>query len=350
MITSGKGNLLRADVDAVVNTVNTVGVMGKGIALQFKKAYPRMFKEYERACKDGEVQLGRMNVWATGAMDGPKYVINFPTKGHWRASSRLVDIEAGLGDLVDVVRKHGIASIAIPPLGCGNGGLDWDDVEPLIVGAFADLPDVEVKIYPPLGAPAASEMPNATPRPAMTTGRAALVSLLAQYSRLAIGATPIEMQKLMYFLQELGEPLNLTFKPVRYGPYADNLRHVLNLLEGHFITGYGDGSALVLEADAMRPMPGAEDEAAEFLATHPETRDRVKRVMTAIEGFESRDDIELLASVHWVVSHDSSAAADWRVAMEQIHGWTARKKRIFNAEDIEMAWNVLRMRELITVD
>lgn len=350
MITSQKGNLLQADVDAVVNTVNTVGVMGKGIALQFKKAYPQMFKEYERACKNGEVQLGRMNVWATGAMDGPKYVINFPTKGHWRAPSRLVDIESGLDDLVDVVRKFRIESIAIPPLGCGNGGLDWDDVEPLILSAFADLPDVEVKIYPPLGAPAASEMPNATPRPAMTTGRAALVSLLAQYSRVAIGATPIEVQKLMYFLQVSGEPLNLMFQPVRYGPYADNLRHVLNLLEGHFITGYGDGSAPVLEADAMRPMPGAEDEAAEFLAAHPETRDRVRQVMTAIEGFESRDDIELLASVHWVASHDPSAASDWRMAMEAVHEWTARKKRIFSAEDVETAWNALRARKLIPVD
>lgn len=349
MITNEHGNLLQADVEALVNTVNTVGVMGKGIALQFKRAYPAMFKAYERACKDGEVELGHMHVWETGALDGPQFVINFPTKGHWRAPSRLPDIAAGLDDLVSVVRKHGITSIAIPPLGCGNGGLDWADVEPLIVRAFADLPGVEIKIYPPQGAPAASEMPNATVRPTMTTGRAALVSLLAQYSRLAVGATPIEIQKLMYFLQVAGEPLNLNFHPGRYGPYADNLRHVLSAVEGHFITGYGDGSSQVLEAEAMKPLPGAEDEASRVLADNAATRDRVERVMRAIDGFESRYGMELLASVHWVTSHDDAAAADWGEAMERVHQWTPRKARTFTAEHIEAAWNALRERELIAL-
>lgn len=347
MITSEEGNLLQADAEALVNTVNTVGVMGKGIALQFKKAYPAMFTDYVRACKNGEVQLGHMHVWETGALDGPRFVINFPTKGHWRAPSRLADIVAGLGDLVAVVRKYGISSIAIPPLGCGNGGLDWADVEPLIISAFADLPGVAVKIYPPQGAPAASEMPNATIRPEMTLGRAALVTLLARYSRLAVGATPIEIQKLMYFLQEAGEPLNLKFQPGHYGPYADNLRHVLSTVEGHFISGYGDGSSRVLDAEAMTPLPGAEDEAGRVLADHPATSDRVERVMRAIDGFESRYGMELLASVHWVTSHDAAAAESWREAMKRVHRWTSRKKQTFTAEHIEAAWTVLRERDLM---
>lgn len=348
MITSENGNLLHADAEALVNTVNTVGVMGKGIALQFKKAYPAMFTAYERACKNGDVQLGHMHVWETGAREGPQFVINFPTKGHWRAPSRLADIVAGLGDLVEVVQKYQITSIAIPPLGCGNGGLDWADVEPLIVGAFDDLADVTVKLYPPHGAPVAAEMPNATTRPPMTTGRAALVALLARYSRLAVGATPIEIQKLMYFLQAAGEPLKLRFQPGHYGPYADNLRHVLSTVEGHFITGYGDGSSRVLEAEAMMPLPGAEDEASRILADHADTRERVEQVMRAIDGFESRYGMELLASVHWVMSHDGAAAADWREAMERVHQWTPRKKQTFTAEHIEAAWNVLRERDLIS--
>lgn len=347
VITREEGNLLHADAQALVNTVNTVGVMGKGIALQFKKAFPAMFKAYERSCKDGGVQLGRMHVWETGALDGPQFVINFPTKGHWRAPSRLADVVAGLADLVAVVQKYRITSIAIPPLGCGNGGLDWADVEPHIVRAFVDLPDVAVKIYPPLGAPAASDMPNATARPAMTTGRAALVSLLARYARLAVGATPIELQKLMYFLQAAGEPLNLRFQPGHYGPYADNLRHVLSTVEGHFITGYGDGSSPVLEAGAMEPLPGAEEEALRVLAAHPATRERVEQVTRAIEGFESRYGMELLASVHWVASQDAEAAADWRAAMDRVHRWTPRKKQTFTAAHIETAWTVLRERELI---
>ncbi|CRZ16945.1 type II toxin-antitoxin system antitoxin DNA ADP-ribosyl glycohydrolase DarG [Mycolicibacterium neworleansense] len=346
MITSEEGNLLQADADALVNTVNTVGVMGKGIALQFKKAYPAMFKEYARACKAGDVQLGHMHIWETGALDGPRFIINFPTKGHWRAPSKLPDVVAGLADLVAVVQKREITSIAIPPLGCGNGGLNWTDVKPLIVNAFADLPGVDVKIYPPHGAPAASEMPNATVRPKMTVGRASLVSLLAQYSRLAVGATPVEMQKLMYFLQEAGEPLNLKFEPGRYGPYADSLRHVLSTVEGHFITGYGDASAPVLEAEAMKTLPGAEEEADRVLADHVQTGERVDRVMQMIDGFESRYGMELLASVHWVTSHDAAAAGDWREAVEQVHRWTPRKKLTFTAEHIETAWNALREREL----
>lgn len=140
MITEAHGNLLEADVDALVNTVNTVGIMGKGIALQFRQAYPEMFKDYSRAAKRREVALGTMHVWPTGLMTGPRFIINFPTKGHWRSSSKFGDIDRGLDDLVRVVQEHGIRSIAIPPLGCGNGGLAWSDVEPLIRRKFRGNP------------------------------------------------------------------------------------------------------------------------------------------------------------------------------------------------------------------
>jgi O-acetyl-ADP-ribose deacetylase (regulator of RNase III) len=165
MITEQSGNLLTAPVDALVNTVNTVGVMGKGIALQFKMAYPAMFADYERAAKAGEVVRGRIHVWSTGALDGPQYILNFPTKGHWRGRSRLADIEAGLADLTRVIRELGIRSVALPPLGCGQGGLDWCDVAPRIRAAFAELPEVQGLLFAPSGAPAASRMPNATARP-----------------------------------------------------------------------------------------------------------------------------------------------------------------------------------------
>jgi O-acetyl-ADP-ribose deacetylase (regulator of RNase III) len=195
MIKEATGDLLRADVDALVNTVNTVGVMGKGIALQFKRAYPEMFREYVRAAKAGDVARGRMHVWPTGAMGGPKFIINFPTKGHWRSPSRLEDIESGLRDLVEVIRHLGIRSIAVPPLGAGSGGLDWGDVEPLIRRAFGGVSDVEVLLYPPQESPRAAEMRNVTPRPDMTLGRAAMVRVLAQYSRFAVTASLVEIQK-----------------------------------------------------------------------------------------------------------------------------------------------------------
>ncbi|BCJ37144.1 hypothetical protein Athai_46470 [Actinocatenispora thailandica] len=165
MITEAHGNLLDADVDALVNTVNTVGVMGRGIALQFRRAYPKMYETYQRDAKAGAITLGRMHVWQTGAPTGPRYVINFPTKGHWRARSRLAAIERGLDDLVRTARELRIRSIAVPPLGCGNGGLPWAEVEPRIRSVLGRLdPDVHVVLYPPGGPPAAADMRTATGR------------------------------------------------------------------------------------------------------------------------------------------------------------------------------------------
>jgi O-acetyl-ADP-ribose deacetylase (regulator of RNase III) len=150
MVQIAQGNLLVAQVDALVNTVNTKGIMGKGIALQFRQTFPAMFRDYEKACKVGEVQLGKMHVFDLGGLAGrPRWIINFPTKGHWRERSQLSDIETGLEDLVETVRRLGIRSIAIPPLGCGNGGLNWADVRPRIEAAFTNLPDVKVLLFEP---------------------------------------------------------------------------------------------------------------------------------------------------------------------------------------------------------
>ena len=172
MIQIAKGNLLEAPVEALVNTVNTQGIMGKGIALQFKQAFPAMFREYEKACKAGEVQLGKVHVYDLGGLTGgPRWIINFPTKGQWREHSRLADIEAGLHDLIATVRRLNIRSIAVPPLGCGNGGLNWADVRPRIEVAFAELPDVKVQLFAPGHEPAPKTMPNRTERPNMTLGK-----------------------------------------------------------------------------------------------------------------------------------------------------------------------------------
>lgn len=120
MIELTRGNLLKADAQALVNAVNCVGVMGKGIALQFKQAYPENFRVYESACTAKEVRPGRMLIVATGVLIGPRFVINFPTKRHWRDNSRIEDIDAGLNALIDDVRRLKISSIAVPPLGCGT--------------------------------------------------------------------------------------------------------------------------------------------------------------------------------------------------------------------------------------
>ncbi|WP_280255691.1 type II toxin-antitoxin system antitoxin DNA ADP-ribosyl glycohydrolase DarG [Nocardia wallacei] len=347
MIIEATGNLLRADTEALVNTVNTVGVMGKGIALQFRRAYPEMFQAYKEACEHGEVRIGRMHVWRTGMLDGPRYIINFPTKRHWRASSKLPDIEAGLVDLVNVITELRIKSIAVPPLGCGNGGLDWAEVEPVIVSALRPLPNLDVRLYLPGNTPAAAEMLNATPRPEMTVGRAALIELLSRYLRNSLEATPLEIQKLMYFLQVVGEPLRLEFSKGRYGPYADGLRRVLSLVEGHFLTGYGDGSSRVLEATSIRPLPAAGVEASRVLDCHPATRQRIAVVDNLTDGFESMYGMELLSTVHWLAVHDRCAALDWRRNAELVREWTPRKAEIFTDDHVHEAWLRLRAYDLI---
>lgn len=146
MIREMTGDLLRDDAQALVNAVNTVGVMGKGLALQFKRAFPEVFRTYQAACQRGEVQPGR--VLPVRLQSSDRWVLNFPTKRHWRQRSRLADIESGLDDLIRVIDELKIASVAVPPLGCGNGGLDWSVVRPLIIERLGVL-DCDVRLYGP---------------------------------------------------------------------------------------------------------------------------------------------------------------------------------------------------------
>lgn len=350
MITEDHGNLLQSHTEAIVNTVNTVGIMGKGIALQFKRAYPGNFKAYERACKAGEVQIGRMLVFDTQNLGHGRYIINFPTKRHWRAASKLRDIEAGLDDLVRVIRDYGIRSIALPPLGCGNGGLDWSDVRPLIATKLAVLDDVDVRIFPPEGAPAAETMPVRTKRPNMSPGRSALIRLLARYADVSRvermtevnGASLLEIQKLAYFMQETGANLRLAYVKGTYGPYADNLNKVLATIEGHYTVGYGDGTAGVLDLAPIVLMPNAVEEAELWArdAGDPLTA-QIDRVVELAEGFTGAYGMELLSSVHFVAHHDEGRAATASEAAEIIRHWNARKGRLLTPGHVAVAWEHL---------
>ncbi|KAF0164290.1 MAG: Appr-1-p processing domain-containing protein [Rhodocyclaceae bacterium] len=337
-LTLTHGNLLKQDdVDAIVNTVNCVGVMGKGIALQFRNKWPENFRAYATACKAKQVRPGRMFVFDSGALVKPNFIINFPTKDHWRGKSRIEFIHDGLVDLVAQIRRLGIRSIAIPPLGCGNGGLDWAEVRPLIESAFAALPEVEVRLFPPDGAPDPKSMEVRTERPRMTPGRAAVLTVLDTYRALGYGLSKIEVQKLAYFLQEAGEALNLPFEKHAYGPYSDTLRHVLNRMEGHFIRGLGDG---VSEAE-IEPVPEAMAEAEAFVDAHEHEAlaERVRHVGDLIEGFQSPYGMELLATVHWVAKYEGAATQEQ--ALAAVRGWNARKKALMAPEHVAAAWNRL---------
>jgi O-acetyl-ADP-ribose deacetylase (regulator of RNase III) len=319
--------------------------MGRGIALQFRKEFPENYAAYKKACDRRELVPGRVFVFKLDLLQYPRYVINFPTKRHWKGKSRIEDIQAGLNALVEEVRARGIKSVAVPPLGCGLGGLDWSQVRPMIETAFLALPEVDVLVFEPAGAPAAEAMAKSKKAPNMTPGRAALLGLMRRY--LAAAMDPdislLEIHKLMYFMQEAGEDLRLGFVKGHYGPYAEKLRHVLTRVEGHFLTGYGDA-----EDDPERRIElnlKASKRADSFLEDHPETGRRLSEVADLIRGFETSYGMELLATVHWVARREGASDAD--AAAEKVYSWNDRK-RMFREEHIPIAWQVLAEKGWLT--
>lgn len=347
MIEIATGNLLKAHAQALVNTVNTKGVMGKGIALQFRDVYGAMYQKYVQDCNAGRVQLGKMHVYDLGAMveDGPRYIINFPTKGHWKSKSKLLDIEKGLRDLTQRIRELNIESIALPPLGCGNGGLEWSDVRPKIEAAFQALPDVKVLMFEPKGAPPAAEMPRTTTRPSMTDARAILVLLMDRYLKGLLDpfVSLLEVQKLMYFMQEAGQSLKLDFSAGKYGPYANNLRFELHRMEGHMVSGFGDGADD--PEKALELLPGAVDEAFDRLARKDDVNKRMDRVAKLIDGFEDAYGMELLSTVHWVMTHNPDARKYPAAAIRDVQLWSNRKRALMKPEHLQKAWDRLAREE-----
>ena len=345
MIQLQQGDILKAEAEALVNTVNCVGVMGRGIALQFKKAYPDNFKMYKAVCDRKELRPGRMLIYDTNRLVMPRYIINFPTKRHWRGKSRIEDIEAGLKTLAEEVGKRGIRSIAIPPLGCGLGGLDWNIVRSMIEKTFEALPNVQVLLFEPVGAPSAAKMVKSKQKPNMTKGRAALLCLMSRYLQAAMDPfiTLLEIHKLMYFTQEAGEPLRLSYKKGMYGPYAENLRHVLNVIEGHFIMGYADANDNPEKQIELKP--GITEKANEVLKVHPDTTAHLERVADLINGFETPYGMELLSTVHWVVTRDNARTLDETI--QKTYDWNERKS-MFQEKHIRIAWKTLVKKGWIT--
>lgn len=338
MIEFKSGDILKEQVEAVVNTVNCVGVMGRGIALQFKKAYPQNFKAYADACKRKEIHPGQMFIVKVSDLINPKYVVNFPTKRHWKGPSRIEDIEAGLDALVAEIKRLEIGSIAIPPLGCGLGGLDWSVVKPKITSALASIDSLRVVIFEPTGAPEAHSMKAVGKAPSMTSGRAALIGLMEQYLRGLLDpvVTLLEIHKLMYFMQEAGEPLKLDYDKAAYGPYASNLRHVLNYVEGHYLVGYADGGDAPDKELCL--IPGAVHDAQKVLDNEPNTLVRFKKVSDLVDGFETPFGMELLASVHWVMTKENAKSLE--DVISAIYAWNDRKRQ-FSRSQIETAVRIL---------
>lgn len=306
MIQFTTGNLLDADVDALVNTVNTAGIMGKGIALMFKEAFGENFEQYSVACKAGEVKTGRMFVTERRGLMGPRWIINFPTKQDWRTKTKLEWIDQGLVDLRKVILEKEIRSVALPPLGCGNGGLDWSEVKPRIERALADLADVQVLVFEPT-----DKYQNVAKRAGvekLTPARALIAELVRRYWVVGFECSLLEIQKLAWFMERslrtlnIDDPLKLGFEPNRYGPFAHRLNHLLNSLDGSYLhcnkrLSDADPMDVIWFDDARRPMLDTYLKSGEAHIYH----EALARTEAVIDGFQSPLGMELLATVDWLL-------------------------------------------------
>lgn len=346
MIRFTQGNLLESQAEALVNTVNTVGVMGKGIALMFKERFSANFFAYAAACKAKQVQTGKMFVTEVHELGGPRWIVNFPTKRHWKAPSELVWVKDGLQDLRRFLLEKEVKSIAIPPLGAGNGGLEWPEVREQIKLALDDL-DVEILVYEPT-----SQYQNVAKRSGtekLTPARALIAELVRRYWVLGMECSLLEIQKLAWFMERAIErfslennPLKLEFKAHIYGPFTPKLNFVLDNLDGSYLhcdKRISDASPLdVIWFDDSR-----KDLVQAYLKTEArQYSGALEYVGKLIDGFESPFGMELLATVDWLLTRENAEPTVTGIR-QALGAWpagaaaAARKLRLFDERSIGFA-------------
>ena len=307
MIRYTQGNLLDAQTEAVVNTVNEAGIMGKGIALMFCETFPENSRIYKAACKRGDVKAGRMLVTQNEDLTGPRWIINFPTKKHWRHPSKMQWIREGLKDLIRILKENNIHSIALPPLGCGNGGLQWELVRREIESSLSSLENIEIVVFEPTAAYQNAAKRNGVNE--LTPARALIAELVRRYWILGIECTNLEVQKLAWFLQrvilemKLEDPLDLRFEANKYGPYADKLRHLLNGLDGSYL----HCEKRLADAGPLEPIWFEDSRKGDVFSYLQSDAAKVylsalEKTAEIIDGFESPLGMELLSTVDWLLN------------------------------------------------
>ncbi len=348
MISYKQGNLLESRAQALVNTVNTVGVMGKGIALMFKDRFKENFRRYAVACKNEEVQIGKMFITSANELDGPKWIVNFPTKRNWRAPSKLEWITEGLEDLRRFIVREHVASIAIPPLGAGNGGLNWPDVKAEIERVLGDLTDVAIEVFEPT-----KQYQNVAKRMGvekLTPARALIAEIVRRYEVLGMECTLLEVQKLAWFLERAlqrfstDNPMDLRFKAHYYGPYADRLRHLLEGLDGSYLhcdkrLSDADPLDTIRFDDSRKDYLAAYLKSSEFRPYRP----ALDFAIQLIDGFESPYGMELLSTVDWLLQREGCEPTVMSI-QEGLRRWPAsesnaaqRKSELFDERTIGIA-------------
>ena len=341
------GDMLQSKAEALVNTVNTVGVMGKGIALQFKEAFPANYKAYIAACKNKELEPGKLlAVWDTNLLYGRKLIINFPTKTHWRQPSKYEYIEKGLIALQELIEKEKINSIALPPLGCGNGGLDWKLVKPMMQKYLGHLP-IEISVFEPNAQIKSILQQQETKKEVkLTPARAQLLYALFAYESLGEYSSLFAANKLAYFLQRMGQPLKLDFKAHHFGPYAIGVEKVLYALNGVYLKGLEQQEAKAFEPLMLNYEKWAEVKEYVEKELKPEDIARLKNLVKLIDGFSSELSLEILATTDFILqSHPGYSLEE---VMNAISQWNDRKNNLFKKEYVEIAYkHLMQYRNLV---
>ncbi|MBC6401771.1 MAG: macro domain-containing protein [Ekhidna sp.] len=325
MIKFKTGNILDSDAEALINTVNTVGVMGKGIALQFKRAYPNNYKAYHQACKDKEVEIGKLFVTKDeNVSSGEKIIINFPTKKDWRKPSEYQYIEKGLEDLLNVIHTHNIKSIAIPPLGAGNGGLEWEKVKRTIARHLENL-DIEVIVYEPT---TQIKEKLKKERVKITDARALLLFVLYDLVRNGEYASEFSSEKVTYFLQRFGAKkyFKLTYQPNFYGPYSGKVRFLLTTLNGSYIMGYSDMNKKPF--DPLTLVADGYEDVIKYVEQKPELETIAKKTIDFLNGFYSDFALELLSSIDFISQQKKTLNRE--IVVSQLKTWSDRKISMFS--------------------
>ena len=327
------GDMFEEATEAIVNTVNCVGVMGKGVALEFKRRWPENFRAYKRLCDARDLAPGQVFVFENKDIltpDRHRYLVNFPTKQHWRTQSRMEYIDSGLDDLVHWIRERGVKSVALPPLGCGNGGLDWSEVRPLIEQKLAPLADVRFVVFAPIPE---AEPPEQEAIPTdLTEARATMMVVFAELEKFFGGhLTRLSAQKLAYFMQVMGVDFGLHFVKEQFGPYSETLSMAFKSMEAkRYITGYSEEEGTVVVTQATL---AASDE---FLkAQGIDVSPIVNNLSLLIEGYESPYGMELLSSVHFLFATEGiSTQPEMSDALE---AWNDHKRESFSRAAVDAA-------------
>jgi O-acetyl-ADP-ribose deacetylase (regulator of RNase III) len=322
------GNVLESPAQALVNTVNTVGVMGKGIALQFKNTFPNNFTRYAKACKTGEVKIGKMFITEDASLlTGSRIIINFPTKTDWRKPSEYSYIEQGLNDLVTVITEKNIKSIALPPLGAGNGGLDFEQVKQIIENKLSGI-DIEIFVYEPhyqLKEVLKKE------RAKLTEARALMLHVLYDLVKYGEFVSEFSSEKICYFLQRFGAEkyFKLKFEQYYYGPYSGKVRHVLYTLNGSYVMGYSDKNKkpfepLILVSDAYQDV-------TDYIKSKPELERISNNTINFLRGFYSDFALELLSTIDYIET--TQGVHNKEQVSTILNSWSNRKRTLFNNDN-----------------